>query len=173
MGKAQLDELNRSGMYLSVPKGISMKPMIKNKEGICEIHKLKNPPKKYDLVVYLRPDYQGVIHRVIDKNKDYYIIMGDNCWQKEYVKREQIIGIVTRFYRNGKWYDVDNKLYLLYVHIWVDFLFIKRPLFYVRDKLKRLFYKLKKNINKKNRVVTCNSIFLFMSLIPEEPLRQS
>ena len=141
MGKAQLEELERQGKYFSVPKGISMWPMIKNKQGIVEVHKLTQKAKRYDLVMYIRPNYQGVIHRVIRVYDDHYIIVGDNCWQKEYVKTDQVKGIVVRFYRKGKWYDVNNKWYRMYVHLWVDLLFIKRPLFYVRDKIKRFIRK--------------------------------
>ena len=36
MGKAQLEELNKCGKYFSVPRGISMWPMILNKEGISD-----------------------------------------------------------------------------------------------------------------------------------------
>ena len=146
MGKEQLELLEKYGSYLSVPRGISMKPMILNKQGIVEIHKLTKPAKRYDLVMYVRANRQGVIHRVVHTYPDHYIIIGDNCWQLEYVKNEQVKGIATRFYRKGKWYDVDNKWYLLYVHIWVDFLFIKRPLFWFRDRvLKRIYRKIKRS----------------------------
>lgn len=88
--------------------------------------------------MYVRPNMQGVIHRVVRFENGKYIIIGDNCWQYEYVEPKQIRGIVTEFCHKGKWHSVDEKLYLFYVHLWVDFVFIKRPLFYVRDKMKRL-----------------------------------
>lgn len=138
MGKAQLEELEKTGKYFSVPKGISMKPMIYSKEGIVEIHKLDGLAKRYDVVVYSRPGDQGVIHRVLHVKDGYYIIAGDNCWQKEIVKFEQVAGIAVRFYRKGKWHEVTEFGYRVYSHIWADFFFIRRPLFYVRDKLKRL-----------------------------------
>ena len=137
----QAEQLEKNGYYLSVPRGISMRPMVPNKEGILEVHKLTEPPKRYDLVMYLRGGCQGVIHRIVRDCGDYYRIIGDNCWLMEAVPKEDVKGIVTRFYRKGKWYDVDNKWYKLYVHVWVDFLFIKRPLFFVRDKIKALFGK--------------------------------
>ena len=149
MGKAQLEELEKNGCYFISPKGISMKPMLGNKTSVVEIHKLDRPAKRYELVMYVRPNLQGVIHRVIRVYDDHYLIVGDNCWRKENIKKEQVKGIVVRFYRKGKWYDTDNKWYRLYVHIWVDFLFIKRPLFFVRDKLKNLIRK-KKNEKQKN-----------------------
>lgn len=149
MGKAQLELLERDGRYFSVPKGISMRPMIENKKGIVEIHKIDGRAKRYDLVMYVRPNGQGVIHRVIHAYDDHYLIVGDNCWRKEYVSIDQVRGIAVRFYRKGKWYDVNNKWYRLYVHIWVDFLFIKRPLFYVRDKINN-FVRKKRNAKKQN-----------------------
>ncbi|MBQ8967154.1 S24/S26 family peptidase [Ruminococcus sp.] len=145
MGKAQFEELEKNGVYLSVPRGISMWPMIINKEGIVEIHKLTEPAKRYDLVVYVRGEEQGVIHRVVYVFKNHYAIIGDNCWRFEFVKKSQVKGIVTKFYRKGKWYDVDNKWYKLYVHIWVDLLFIKRPLFFLREKFFKLIGK-KRNV---------------------------
>ena len=79
--------------------------------------------------MYVRPDDQRVIHRVVRYEKGRYVIIGDNCWQLEYVKPEQIKGIVTEFCHKGKWHKTDEKIYSLYVRLWVDFLFIKRPLF--------------------------------------------
>ena len=137
MGQIQFDMLERDGRYISVPQGISMRPMIRGGQDAVVIEKLTDKPKRYDLVVYVRGKEQGVIHRVIHANKDKYIICGDNCWQLEYVKPEQIKGIVTEYCRKGKWHDVSYLPYRLYVRIWVDLLFLKRPIFYVRDKIKR------------------------------------
>ena len=141
MGKAQLEELEKRGSYFSVPKGISMKPMIRNKQDIVEIQKLEGPAKRYDLVMYIRGEEQGVIHRVLHVRDSDYIIAGDNCWQKEYVKHGDVKGIAVRFYRNGKWHDVGEFGYRVYVHLWTDLFFIRRPLFYVRDRVKGLIRK--------------------------------
>ena len=138
MGKVQIEQLEKYGSYLSVPSGISMRPMIRGGRDAVLIKKLTHKPKRYDLVMYVHPNLQGVIHRVVRYENGKYVIIGDNCWRYEYVKPEQIKGIVTEFCHKGKWHKVDEKLYQLYVHLWVDFVFVKRPLFYLRDKLKRL-----------------------------------
>ena len=138
MGNAQIDELLKHGSYISVPSGISMRPMIYGHRDAVLIKALKKAPKRYDLVMYLRPNGQGVIHRVIKRNGDKYIICGDNCWQLEYVAPEQIKGIAAQFNRKGKWHTVDEFWYLVYVHLIVDFLFIKRPLYYIRDRIRRM-----------------------------------
>ena len=82
MGKIQLEMLERDGRYISVPRGISMRPMIRGGQDAVVIEKLKDMPKRYDLVMYVRGEEQGVIHRVIHAGSDRYIICGDNCWKQ-------------------------------------------------------------------------------------------
>lgn len=135
MGKAQLAELEKSGRYFSVPKGISMKPMIRSKQDVIEIEKLNTMAKRYDLVMYIRGEEQGVIHRVLQVREQDYIIAGDNCWQKECIPHDKVVGIAVSFYRNGKWYSVNNKGYRLYARVWTDLFFIRRPLYYCRGKV--------------------------------------
>jgi hypothetical protein len=142
MGKAQLGELERHGMYLSVPRGISMWPMIPDREGIVEIRKLDHPANRYDVVLYVRNGDQGVIHRVLHARGDHYIIAGDNCWQKEYVPKEKVAGIVVRFCRKGKWHEVTEPGYRIYVHLWTDLFFIRRPILFLRDLAKKVLRKL-------------------------------
>ena len=144
MGKAQLKELEQTGKYFSVPRGISMWPMILNKQGVVEIHRLESPARRYDVVLYIRGENdQGVIHRVLHVEDTRYIIAGDNCWRKEYIPREKVVGIAVRFYRKGKWYEVTDWRYRIYVHLWTDLFFIRRPLFRLRDRLKAYRRKLK------------------------------
>ena len=138
MGYAQLEELKKHGMYLTAPEGTSMNPMLFESDSVVEIHTITSPPKRGDVVMYIRGQSQGVVHRVLSQKGDIFIINGDNCWQKEYVKREQIFGIVTQFYRKGRWYNVSEPLYRLYSFMWVNLFFIRRPLLYIRDKMKSL-----------------------------------
>ena len=149
MGKEQLRELERSGKYLSVPAGRSMWPMLRNKQDIVEIHRLEQPAKRYDLVLYVRGEnQQGVLHRVLHVREDDYIIAGDNCWQLEYIPREKVVGIAVRFYRKGKWYEVTHRGYMAYVHLWTDFFFIRRPLLWMREKARAVLRKLKHGIKR-------------------------
>ena len=136
MGKAQLRELEKNGGYFSVPSGVSMWPMIRNKQGIVEIRALHAPARRYDLVLYIRGEEQGVIHRVLHVREKDYVIAGDNCWQREIVPKERVVVIAVRFYRDGKWYEVTDWRYRIYVHLWTDLFFLRRPLFYLRDRLK-------------------------------------
>lgn len=143
MGRTQIEELEKHGKYLSVPRGVSMWPLIRNKQGIVELHKLTEPAKRYDVVLYIRGEEQGVLHRVLHVRENDYIIAGDNCWQKEYVPKDRVVGIAKRFYRNGKWIELDDPAYRLYTHLWTDLFFVRRPLFYARDRLARVLHKIK------------------------------
>lgn len=147
MGLAQLRELEKHGFYLSAPKGVSMNPMLYQNDSVAEIHAIKSTPQKYDVVMYIRSDGVGVIHRILYHQGDYFIINGDNCWQKEYVKEEQIYGIVTRFYRRGKWHSCDERMYRFYSHLMVDLFCIRRMVLWVRDYCTRILRKIKHTLD--------------------------
>lgn len=148
MGKAQLEQLEKYGSYLSVPHGVSMYPMIRDRRDIVEIRKIDREPVRYDLVMYIRGAEQGVIHRVLYKKDGIFVICGDNCWQREYVKPEQIRGIAVRFRRGEKWHEVDEKPYLLYVHLWCDFFWVRYGILRGRDFAKRCYRKISRMLKK-------------------------
>lgn len=126
--------LEETGHYLSVPKGKSMWPMIKSQENIVDIVPVKGQLKRYDVALYYREtEKRYVLHRILGVKEGYYIFYGDNCWQKEIVPYEMVVGVAERFFRNGKWISVSHPLYLLYVHVWCDFLPLRRCLFRARD----------------------------------------
>ncbi len=138
MDEEKLRILRETGHYLTSPRGVSMYPMLREKKDIVDIVPINQPLKKYDVVIYYRPtDNNCVIHRYFRQENDCCIIYGDNCRQKEVIPQERVFGVVSRFYRNGKWISPDNKGYRLYVHLWCDFLPVRRAVFRVRDKLKR------------------------------------
>ncbi len=141
MGIKQLKILENDGFYISGPEGTSMLPMIRAGRDVVKVEKLIRKPDRYDLVMYIGNNGHGIIHRVIHVFDDYCIICGDNCWRFEHVKNSQIKGIVTSFYRNGVWHDINEKKYGIYVHTWVDFILIRRVLFYIRDRLKNIVRK--------------------------------
>jgi len=136
MGKEQLEQLQKNGVFLSVPHGDSMRPMIRSMRDVLEVSALTREPKRRDLVYYQRPDGQGVLHRVLKVEKNRFYIVGDNCWQIETVLREHIQGIVLRFCRKGKWHSTEELGYRLYVRLWTDLFFLRRPILYFRDRRK-------------------------------------
>ena len=116
----QIEErLREDGFYVSTTVGVSMWPMLKNRRDRVII--TPAPEKrlsKYDLPLYRRRDGKYVLHRIIAVKDGYYVIRGDNTYAKEIVRDEQILGVMSEFYRKGKRIDATNKKYLAYVRFW-------------------------------------------------------
>jgi hypothetical protein len=68
------------------------------------------------VVLFQRGDGQYVLHRVIAKRKDYYLIRGDNCYDNEKVYPQQIYGLLKGFYRGEEYIScTENRRYRCYV----------------------------------------------------------
>lgn len=112
-------------MYHNV--GDSMIPLIKQGRDLMVIKALKRPPKKYDAVLYKRENGNYIMHRIVGKNSDGFILCGDNQYDKEYgIKNEQILGLLTGVIRDGKEIKTDSYAYKFYAFFWCNSLYIRR-----------------------------------------------
>lgn len=100
-------------------KGVSMWPLLREGRDMFTLrHKTEARCKAGDVVLYRRPPNQYVLHRIIDVRENDYVILGDNCVQREYgIKDSDILGIMTGFIRNGQEYSVDSTGYRLYTFV--------------------------------------------------------
>lgn len=111
------DILSRDGIYVSPTTGVSMRPMLRQgKDRVILI-----PPagrlKRYDVPLYRRGrDY--VLHRIVAVRPDDYVVLGDNCIAREYVRDDQIIGVLTGFYRGTRYVKLTNPIYRAYRVLW-------------------------------------------------------
>ena len=113
----EMNEILEGGGNVTLnPKGISMMPLIRQgKDGVV-IKKSDTAPKKYDIIFYTRPDGQFVLHRIVGKRKDGYVLRGDNQVENEYgVKPESVIATVTHICRDGRIISCKSFAYKLYV----------------------------------------------------------
>ena len=100
------------------PRGVSMLPMLRQGIDSVVISPLPEKLKKYDLPLYQRSNGQYVLHRIV-KVGDTYTCIGDNQFVLEKgLTHEQMIGVVTRFYRGKKMITVDNMRYRAYCRYW-------------------------------------------------------
>ena len=135
------EELEKNGSLVFTNKGVSMMPLLRQDRDLMVIEK-KGPErcKKYDVVLFKRGQKYG-LHRILKVREQDYYIVGDNCRKGEYVKDEQILGILTQVVRDGKTITPDNIGYKLYVHLWCDFypvrVFLLRTKALVRAVLRR------------------------------------
>ena len=98
-------------------RGTSMLPLLKENRDLFTVRK-KKPGERFkvgDVVLYRRGD-SYVLHRILKVLPDGgYVILGDNCVNREYGTRdEDILGVMTGFQRKGRNYTVQNLRYRFY-----------------------------------------------------------
>ena len=74
--------------------------------------------KKYDLPLYRRDNGKYILHRIVGVGTTYTCV-GDNQFQLEPgVRRDQILALVTGFYRGDTLHSVNEPAYRLYCRFW-------------------------------------------------------
>ena len=68
---------NNQSIILKV-RGMSMFPLLKDKRDSFKLEKIKDAPKRKDIVLYKRDNGQFVLHRIIKEKDGLYTIVGDN-----------------------------------------------------------------------------------------------
>ena len=133
------EELNRTGKFTYTCSGISMLPLLRQQKDLFTIEKKQGRCEKFDVVLYKRPPKSYVLHRVVEVREKDYVILGDNCFNKEYgIRDEDILGVMTSFVKNGKEYPVSHKGYRLYTTVWYFLYPLRRLWMKCKGKFKRL-----------------------------------
>ena len=110
--------LEEVGYYVSTPLGKSMRPMLRGGKDNILVEKPTGRLKKFDVALYTRADGTSVLHRVVKVREKDYAIRGDNCDYTEYgVTDEDLIGVMTGFWRGERFVPADNRRYRLYVRL--------------------------------------------------------
>ena len=100
------------------PKGVSMLPMLRQGLDSVVLSPAPGILRKYDIPLYRRDNGQYVLHRIIAVG-DTYTCMGDNQFRPEPgVRDDQIIGMVTAFYRGDRRIPVTSPGYRIYCRLW-------------------------------------------------------
>lgn len=100
--------------------GYSMNPTLGNARDIVWlVSPAERPPKKGEIVFFVRPDGRGVLHRLIRVLPDgRYLINGDAQSWTETILPEQVIAVVSRFRHKNRPISCDGRFYRMYVGIW-------------------------------------------------------
>ena len=132
--------LEKNGTMTYSNVGVSMMPLLKQGRDLFTVRKKgKERCKKYDVVLYRRPPSSYVLHRIIRVRDNDYVILGDNCVNREYgIKDSDIIGVMTEFVHNGRKHTVNEMGYRIYSHILVGFAPVRVMFMRTKAKLKRL-----------------------------------
>ncbi len=107
---------NETAAFLT--SGYSMYPLLRTNKDIVVISRAVHPIAVGEVPLYSKKGAPKLIlHRIIGVASDgKYIIRGDNTYVKEYVPKEDVVGVMTAIYRGGKYVDCANsKRYKIYV----------------------------------------------------------
>ncbi len=113
--------------------GSSMYPLFRSgRDSVC-LRPISAAPKIGDIILYRRKNGKYVMHRIVGKNADGFILAGDNQMQKEYaVTADMVIAradTIIRSTDNGdKRIPVTALWYRVYTLLWTR-MFFARPFF--------------------------------------------
>ena len=125
-------QIAEAGFYVSTTVGFSMRPMLRNRRDRVVIRATDGKRlSKWDLPLYKRSDGKYILHRVIEVRDGYYVIRGDNTYAKEKVTDEQIVGVMTEFYRGKRHVLATNRGYRRYAAFWQTIYPIRLPFHYM------------------------------------------
>ena len=99
--------LKEDGFCITGFSGRSMLPMLR--EGKDRV--LLVPPRfplPGGTVALFRRGNDYILHRVIDRRESVYIFRGDHCIRTERVEEQDIIGIMTGFFRGADYHEADD-----------------------------------------------------------------
>ena len=136
----------KHGESITSTAGFSMYPMLRNRRDMVVIEKVNRPLKKHDVPLYRAKSGKLLLHRILKVESDRYIIRGDNTYVLEYVPKENVIGVLKEFYRNGKRYDCATskkyKVYVFFMRLFYPFRFVwKKAIRPMLRKIKRTILK--------------------------------
>ena len=95
-----------------------MLPMLRQGIDDVVLSPLPEKLKKYDLPLYQRDDGHFVLHRIVRVGETYTCI-GDNQFELEHgLRHDQMIAVVTAFYRAGEYHGVSELGYQIYCRLW-------------------------------------------------------
>jgi hypothetical protein len=112
------EAFNAGRSVIFSPRGVSMLPMLRQGIDRVVLSPVPEKLKRYDLPLYQRDNGEYVLHRIVETGESY-ICLGDNQYVEEKgIRQQQMIAVVTAFYRGEKWYSVEAPGYKLYCQIW-------------------------------------------------------
>lgn len=137
--------LESQGRLVFTNKGVSMLPLLRQDRDLMVIEKKDDARyQKYDTVLFKRKNGQYVLHRILKVREQDYWIVGDNCISGEYVKDDQILGILTSVVRDGHTISTSDLLYRIYVQTWCRCYPVRFFLLHCRIRLHQCYKLLKK-----------------------------
>lgn len=119
--------------------GTSMNPLLYQGRDFVFIKKPQLPLEIGDIPLYRRDNGAFVLHRVVGKDENGYIITGDNQFILEYgITDKHIIGVVDSMVIDGKTVLLTDEDYIKHKNKYVKNVSRRKPLQQIKYKLSRL-----------------------------------
>ena len=109
--------LTGEGTLVYKTRGVSMLPMLRQNRDVVVIERPQGRLKKRDVALYRRGK-NYVLHRVIRVCDGGYLTRGDNTYALETVPEEDVLGVLTKFKRDGREISVHSTAYRCYARVW-------------------------------------------------------
>ncbi len=136
------EKLKSGGSVKFSPHGISMRPLIRQGKDSVTVSGLGDSPRINDVIFYRRPDGQYVLHRIVGRDAEGFVLRGDNQQILEHgIKEQWIIGVMTAVKRRNREISCDSRGYRVYLKVvlplWRLWLVPKGYLWRIKNKLKK------------------------------------
>ena len=101
--------LDADGEITLQAAGTSMEPFLRDQRDSVTLRRPARPLQKGDVPFYKRRNGQFILHRVVGKDTDGYILRGDNQWVTEHgVQESDVIAVLTKIEKNGRQHEMDG-----------------------------------------------------------------
>ncbi|MDL2264889.1 S24/S26 family peptidase [Parabacteroides sp. OttesenSCG-928-G07] len=118
----QVKETLLNGHSAIIPvKGSSMYPFLRNNRDLVTLKSPRPEDLRPGRIVFFQQGEKYILHRIIRKTNDLFLIRGDNRRDTsyEYVPEKNIIGYVSIIHRDGKKISCDNYLWRIISKVWI------------------------------------------------------
>lgn len=126
--------------------GVSMYPTFRNGRDTVYLCRTERPVRKGDVILYRRENGSYVLHRVVCLHQGVLTCAGDNQFEPESVRPEQVIAYMVSFCRDGREYEVNSLGYRLWVWLWVSTFPVHKPILKLRRWLGKQRAKVKRHL---------------------------
>ena len=137
--------IKENGVYVSTPQGKSMLPFIRGGRDVVTVLPLSGDARKYDVILYEKPNGTNVMHRVLRVRENDYFVRGDNCYYNESIPKESVLGVISEVLKDGKKKQNNGARHMLAVRMWR----YCYPVRYLLHGLKALLYRVYRGVFKK------------------------
>lgn len=133
-------KLDQSGTVKIPARGNSMVPLFRHGRDQVSLQGVQGQDlRKYDMILYRRPNGGYVLHRIVGVRADGYVLRGDGQLIDEYpVSRDWVIARVNGFQRGQRSYTCTHWGYRAYCVLWVNTVWVRRGLSKLIGALSRL-----------------------------------